>query len=76
MEAYDWETMDPKARWKQEQLNEFERIAILEQQELTKDYFEKLNQINEFENWREEEQQYETKRNSYNRSNGKTLNIY
>jgi hypothetical protein len=57
LEAYDSETMDPKAKWEQEQLHELERVAILEQRELMKDYFEELNQIGEFENWQEEEQQ-------------------
>jgi hypothetical protein len=49
--------MDPKARWEQEQLNELGRIAILEKQELVKDYFEQMDPINAFENWQEEEQQ-------------------
>jgi hypothetical protein len=48
--------MNPKARWEEEQLNELERIAILEQKELMKDYFEQSNQINEFENCQEEDQ--------------------
>ncbi len=49
--------MDPKARWEQEQLNEFETIAILQRQQLMKDYFEQLIDINENEKWQEEEQQ-------------------
>lgn len=31
LEVYDWEKMDPRIRWEQEQLNELEGFVVLEQ---------------------------------------------
>ena len=30
LEAYDWEKIDPKQRWEEEQLNDFERSVLLD----------------------------------------------
>jgi hypothetical protein len=35
LEVYEWEKMDPKERWEQEQLKEFEEITTIVQLPLT-----------------------------------------
>ena len=57
MEAYEWETMDPKQRWKQEQLNEFEGFAALEQFAFIQDELEQQRQTDEVANMLQEQQE-------------------
>ncbi len=42
LEAYEWEKMDPKIRWEQEQLNELEGFVVLEQLALIDDENEQI----------------------------------
>ncbi len=57
LEAYDWEKMDPKIRWDQEQLNELEGLVVLEQLALVQHENEQLHQIELVQKLQEEEQQ-------------------
>ena len=62
LEIYNLETEDPKERWEQEQINEIERTATYEQQQLNIDYIEQLNQIAAMELSQE---RYIQQRNAY-----------
>jgi hypothetical protein len=54
---HDFETLDPRDRWEQEQLNEPEQFFIREQLELIHDETEQLNQITPVQILHEEKQQ-------------------
>jgi hypothetical protein len=56
-DAYEWDKMDPKERWEQEQLNEFEGFAALEQLLLMQDEIEQQNKINASEKILKEEEE-------------------
>jgi hypothetical protein len=56
LEEYDLEKMDPKERWEQEQLNEFEGFAVLEQLLLIQDQIEQDNEIKDMEEMLEQKQ--------------------
>ena len=56
LEAYDWDKLDPKERWEQEQMNEFEGFAALEQLLLMQDQLEQQNQIDAVVQIQREEQ--------------------
>jgi hypothetical protein len=56
-DAYEWDKMDPKERWEQEQLNEFEGFAALEQLLLMQDEIEQQNEINTSEKIPKEEEE-------------------
>ncbi len=57
LEAYEWEKMDPKIRWEQEQLNELEGFIVSEKLALIDDENEQTRQIELFEKSQEKEQQ-------------------
>jgi hypothetical protein len=57
LEAYEWEKMDPKIRWDQEQLNELEGLVVLEQLALVQHENEQLHPIKLVQKLQEEEQQ-------------------
>ncbi len=59
--AYDWEKMDPKAKQKQEQINQFEGFAVLEQLALIQDEIKQLRQIEAVQELLEEEKEYNDK---------------
>ncbi|CAF1203530.1 unnamed protein product [Adineta steineri] len=58
--AYTWKMMDPKERWEQEQINEIEKIHVVdpsEQLTFIQDELEQLHQIDHIERLKEEEEQ-------------------
>ncbi len=57
LEEYVWEKMDPKTRWEQEQLYEFEGFVVLEHLALIQDENEQLHQIELLQKLQENEQQ-------------------
>ena len=57
LEAYNLEKMDPKERWEQGQLNEFEGFAALEQLFFTQDVIEQEISIKALEEIFEEERE-------------------
>ncbi|CAF4027842.1 unnamed protein product [Adineta steineri] len=59
IEAYMWETMDPKERWEQEQINELEKIHVVDpfqQVIIMQDEFEQLQQIYHIQRFKEQEE--------------------
>ncbi|CAF4430126.1 unnamed protein product, partial [Adineta steineri] len=59
LEAYMWETMDPKERWEQEQINELEKIHVVDpfqQVIIMQDEFEQLQQIYHIQRFKEQEE--------------------
>jgi hypothetical protein len=57
LDAYDWEKMDPKHRWEQQQLNELEAFLLPEQLPLIEDEIEQLQHIEAIQKFQEEEEQ-------------------
>ncbi|CAF1021345.1 unnamed protein product [Adineta steineri] len=60
IEAYLWETMDPKERWEQEQINELEKNHVVdpfEQLTIMQDELEQLQQIDHIQRLKEQEEQ-------------------
>jgi hypothetical protein len=57
LESYDWEKLDPKARWEQEEINELEGFVVLEQISLIQDQIEQSQQLRLLEYFEDEEQQ-------------------
>ncbi|CAF1448327.1 unnamed protein product [Adineta steineri] len=60
IEAYMWETMDPKERWEQEQINELEKIHVVDpfqQVIIMQDELEQLQQIDHIQRFKEQEEQ-------------------
>jgi len=63
LEAYDWETMDPKHRWEQEQLNDFEGFVVLEQLSLIHNELEQIHQVKTIQHLEEQVEQQQQQRN-------------
>ncbi|CAF1294403.1 unnamed protein product [Adineta steineri] len=60
LEAYVWETMNPKERWEQEQINELEKTHVVdpfEQITIMQDELEQLQQIDHIQRLKEQEEQ-------------------
>ncbi|CAF0840959.1 unnamed protein product [Didymodactylos carnosus] len=58
LEVYDWETMDPKDRWDQEQLIELERFLELEQLALMQDELEQIQQTEAVQTLQQEQRNH------------------
>ncbi len=58
LHEYDWEKMNPKERWEQDQLKELEGFIVLEQLQLIQDEIEQLHQIDAVQKLTEEAQQH------------------
>ncbi|CAF1463910.1 unnamed protein product [Adineta ricciae] len=56
LNAYEWETMDPRERWDQEQINELEGFAALEYLQLIQDELEQEQNIEYTQQILEEEE--------------------
>ncbi|CAF3277503.1 unnamed protein product [Rotaria sp. Silwood2] len=57
LEDYEFETIDTRQRWEQEQVNELEGFAVLEQLALIQDEIEQSHQIDTVQQLQEDEQQ-------------------
>ncbi|CAF2977433.1 unnamed protein product [Rotaria sp. Silwood2] len=57
LEDYEFETIDARQRWEQEQVNELEGFAVLEQLALIQDEIEQSHQIDTVQQLQEDEQQ-------------------
>ena len=51
LEAYNWEKMDPKQRWEQEQLNDFEGFVALKRLALINNEHQQLHEIETIQNY-------------------------
>jgi hypothetical protein len=56
LDVYDWQKMDPKAWWEQQQMMELEEFIVQEQITLDQDDLEQLQQIEAVQQVQEEEQ--------------------
>ena len=57
LETYDWEKMDPKARWEQELIKQLEGFVVLEQLALVQDKIEQMHQIEAVQEIHEEQEE-------------------
>ena len=73
LEAYNLEKMDPKERWKQEQLNEFEGFIAFEQLLFTQDEIEQEISVKALEEMLEEDEKRLIKSSSFKYNYGNML---